>query len=159
MGEWHADTVHAEYPQHVSFWGAGGSSGMIYYGLAWHREDHDAEPCPLVIHFETGDVAAADLADPDRLLARGWAPPTDPHGELAMAFPQARIFERWEAGYSASVTYTRGGATCVALTVTKREACIAVSIQGRRVSLPASEEDLIRALGAPTTRKLGLGGK
>ena len=133
---------------------------MLYYGVEWHRDDHDDGPCPLVIHFDTDDVAAADLADPKKLASRGWTHPADDHSELAIAMrPRARILERRGAGYVVTATSVDERLTCVALTATEGAGGIAVSIQGRRVSLPAPEAELIRALGAPNTRKLGPGGK
>src|SRR6187200_2587587 len=69
--------VSAEYPQGVSFTGHGQIGRMTYYGLAWIWDSREPRPCPLVIHLADGDMAAADLAAPEQLLARGWCRFTD----------------------------------------------------------------------------------
>ena len=147
--------VYAEYPQGVSFTGHGQIGRMTYYGLAWIRDDREPRPCPLVIHLADGDMAAADLAAPERLLARGWTRFTDDQ-ELARGLPLVLGYQ--EGDYGVHLSYAGGTLTCVTVGVESAAAVrpdargIAVSLRGGRVSLPVPEAELVRVLGAPTRR-------
>src|SRR5262249_10174245 len=104
--------VHAQSPRGVSFTGGGHFFRMTYYGVAWVRDGH--EPCPLVIHLAGGDVSAADFADPNALLARGWTRLTDDQG-LARGLPQ--ILEYREGDYAAHLSYSNPDSVLMAVTV------------------------------------------
>ncbi len=151
--------VHAEYPDGVSFTGGGHFSRMTYYGVAWVRDADDPRPCPLVVHLAGGDLTAADLADPDALRARGWVSVTD-DAQLAAGLPL--LLEYREGDYAVHITYHAGVPVAVTVGFAIHGVAawpeaqgIPVSFRGGRVSLPAPEQDLIRALGPPTRRTRG----
>src|SRR5262245_20760133 len=102
--------VYAEYPEGVAFSGHGQFGRMTYYGLAWIRDDRDPRPCPLVIHRAGGDLAAADLVDPEPLLARGWVRFTSDQ-ELARGLPLVLVYR--EGDYGVHLTYHGEVLVCV----------------------------------------------
>jgi hypothetical protein len=168
--------VFASYPGPIEFTGTNRYWNTNYFGLKWVAKPGGA--CPVVVHTGTGDVGAADFAEPKRLLERGWvevplAPPTPE--ALALIGPE------WEKGLPRAVKYAQGDLRVVTahadgvlsgvwvFVVIPRGELIAqglppeyelmasrigatrysISIGGRRICLPISEADLVRALGPP----------
>jgi hypothetical protein len=139
---------------------------MTYYTVAWNGLDSrawggdgaDPGPCPLAFYLADGEVTAADLAVPDRLLARGWVRCEDP-------IPgRVQILIYWQGDYHVTATYHGGELVGVAAGPSSAGAArpdargLDVGYEGRRVSLPAAEPELFRALGDPLTRTHGAGG-
>jgi hypothetical protein len=158
--------VDARYPGPVRLHGGGQFSRWTYYTVAWSRLDSrpgggggcDPGQCPLSFHLADGEVTAADLADRDRLLARGWVRYHDPDLD-----PVEHLIYR-QGDYHATATYHGGELVGVSAGPNSGEAArpdargLDFVYQGRRVSLPAAEPELFRALGRPLERLLGAGG-
>ena len=157
--------VDARYPGPVRLHGGGQFSRWTYYTVAWSGLDSqagggdgaDPGPCPLSFYLADGEVTAADLAAPDRLLARGWVREND-------SLPGLAVLIYRQGDYHATATYHGGKLVGVAAGPNSGEAArpdargLDFVYQGRRVSLPVAEPELFRALGRPLERTLGAGG-
>jgi hypothetical protein len=174
--------VFASYPGTYEFTGIQRFRGADYFGLKWVPNPGEVGPCPVVIHLDDGDVGAAEWAEPKRLLRRGWVEvpflPVAPEwaaavgpdadrglpkvvkygrgelrvatghteGELigvwvlVMAPDEERIAHGLPPGHEHMAT--RVGATRYAL-----------SVGGRRITLPMSQAEMIQALGPPDNQR------
>jgi hypothetical protein len=113
----------------------------------WSADDWDRPgPCPLTVHLPAGDLDPALLGSPDGLRRVGWAAE--------------------EVGLGVDVSSPGRVVTChfrnralTAVRVDGRAAAergtgpAAVSVQGRRVELPATAESVAGALGPPPPRR------
>jgi hypothetical protein len=174
--------VFASYSGTVEFTGTRRFWSTNYFGLKWVANPGDPGPCPVVVHTDGGDVGAAEFAEPNRLLERGWVEvPFQPPTPEALAL----IGPDWEKGLPRVVKYGRGDVRVATqhtdgvltgvwvVVVTTREERIAqglppehelmasrvgatrypVSVGGRRITLPISEAELVRAMGQPDGRR------
>lgn len=132
-------------PRHLRY-----SNGVTIVG--WHAPDFEAclwsqdpnnpQPCPLVVHLPAGDLSENELSDAAALKQAGWQEQTN--GNLALRTDNGVLV----CGYR--------GQALVAATVSRLPGNgggpIAVSIGGKRFSLPATDEEIIAALGQPDQR-------
>lgn len=174
--------VFASYAGTYEFTGVQRFWGTDYFGLKWVPNPGEVGPCPVIIHLDDGDGGAAEFAEPQRLLQRGWVevpfPPPAPewvavvgpdvdrglpkvvkyaHGELRIAIQhtqgvltgvsvlvvapdEERIAQALPPGHEYMAT--RVGATRYA-----------ISVGGRRITLPISKAELIQALGPPDSQR------
>ena len=167
--------VFSSYPGTFEFVGTSRFSGTHYFVLKWVRDPGDAGPCPVVIHADGGDVGAAELADPDRLLGMGWVvvpdPPMPPEW-VAVAGPDRPpglppVVKYGRGDLRITTLHTDGVLTGVWVGMVQPglepghemmasrvgEARHAVSVGGRRVTLPLSEAEMVRTFGPPTGRR------
>jgi hypothetical protein len=140
-----APSREAKYAQGITFIGRHKAKFEI---VAWARARNNPQPCPLIVHLPQGDFAEKELADPKTLIARGWAATEKPdHGLSQLSYRRGNLVV-WAAH--------RGGmlemAGVNALTCSEPQMGI-VSIDGKRFSLPISEDDMIRLLGQPNRRR------
>jgi hypothetical protein len=177
-----ASMVFASYPGTFEFTGFQRFRATNYFGLKWVPNPGEVGPCPVIIHLDDDDIGAAEFAEPQRLLQKGWVevpflplapewvaavgPDVDRglpkvvkygHGELRVATqhtqgvltgvwvlvvaPDAeRIAQGLPPGHEHMAT--RVGATRYA-----------ISVGGRRITLPISKAELIQALGPPVGQR------
>ncbi len=123
--------------------------GSEYQEVAWHRKEtvvggrgvpDPADPCPIVIHLQEVDLDEKKLVDVKALKALGFTQPRD-------AF--SRMSYRGK-NYSIGITLCNGVLGSVSIiqdrdSQDKLEDIL--SINGQKLSLPISEEDLERVLG------------
>jgi hypothetical protein len=157
--------VFAAYPGTFEFSGFRRLWSNHYSSVKWVRDPGDNGPCPVVIHTDRGDIGAAELADPGRLLARGWVvvpfAPIAPEataliGEHGDDLPPV-VKYGW-GDLRVCPQFTDGLLTTVSVWVVgpgemwehrPGAARYPISVGGRRVSLPISEAELTQALGRP----------
>jgi hypothetical protein len=163
--------VFSSYPGTFEFTGISRNSGTHYYALKWVRDPGDARPCPLVVHGDGGDVGAAELADPDRLLRMGWVvvpdPPLPPEW-VAVAgadrSPGLPSVVKYAQGCLRITTLQTDGiltCVCVGLVEPGEELMAshvgtvryAVSVGGQQITLPMSEVEMLAAFGPPDGRR------
>ena len=133
-------SVTAVYAGGVEFVGGKKPGGRtLYRSVQWVLDPDDPRPCPFVLHLPGGDLGgnalgdwtatakSAELGSPDELEV--W-PSHDEAGRLVCVsirmVPPSRLF----------------GARPIEL-----------SINGTRVMLPLTDDDLVRLLGEPTERR------
>ena len=135
----------AEYPSGVRF--TGRRTGTNFETVAWARNPKNPQPCPLVLHLPGGDLSAKELADPKVLLARGWATKEPDHGLRELSYRRGNLVA-WAAHRGAILEMVGVNA----LTCPEQQQGI-VSIGGKRLPLPVSEDEMIGALGQPIRRR------
>lgn len=142
FGDWLA-WVHRElqYPNAVTIYCV---SGGPCESMGWTlSKASDKSPNALVIDWDKGRLTAQDLADMPGLRARGWvvtyAAPD--RGVLQMQTPP----KVGDEGF-VQVTHNNGALSAV---IVRPEKPLALTLQGRTVSIPASRREIAGALGAP----------
>lgn len=174
--------VFASYPGTYEFTGIEHFRGADYFGLKWVPNPGDRGPCPVVIHTNGGDVGAAEFDEPKRLLKRGWVEvpflPMAPEW-VAVVGPEADrgLPKVVKYGYGdLRVVPQHHDGVLISLSVfvvTPREETIAhglppehelmatrvgairyaLSVGGRRITLPLSQSEMIRVLGPPSNQR------
>lgn len=170
--------VFASYSGTFEFTGIQRFWGTNYFGLKWVPDPGEVGPCPVIIHLDDGDVGAAEFAEPQRLLQRGWVEvpflPVAPEW-AAVVGPNA------DRGLPKVVKYGRGelrvatghkdgvliGVWVVIMAPDEERiaqglppghefmatrvgaARYPISVGGRRITLPMSKAEMIQALGPP----------
>ena len=117
--------------------------GGQYEVVSWSRDANNPQPCPIVLHLPGADLDEKKLADRKALKALGWAEEDQGPGRTQLSFRRRNlvIWVRYELGALAQVGVNA---------LTEREAVAEiVSVNGRKLSFPVSEEELVRALGNP----------
>jgi hypothetical protein len=125
-----------EFPHRVTFIGWSDR----YEIASWSRDPINPLPCPISIHLPDADVDEKKLSDREAL---GWSQEDHGGGQVQMRYQRDNIV--------ASADYEHGVLVRVGVNVlTARDIPEGIlSVNGRKVSLPASEEELVGALGNP----------
>ena len=127
------------YPQGITFTGWHNPN---FESCAWTRDPNNPRPCPIVIHLPTGDLGEKELSDAAALKRAGWAE-NGPTGLMLRGNPM--VLCQYENGVLVNVTLSvlpgNGGGPG------------ALSIDGKRVTLPATDEAITQVLGAPLRRE------
>ena len=128
--------------------------GSEYQEVAWHRKEivvggrgvpDPADPCPIVIHLQGVNLDEKKLVDVKALKALGFTQPQD-------AF--SRMSYRGK-NYSIGVTLCNGvlaGVSVIQDRDSQEKLEGILNINGQKLSLPVSEEDLLRVLGKPKSK-------
>jgi hypothetical protein len=163
--------VFATYPGLVEFMGHSRLFRSTYFSVKWVRDAASPDPCPLVVHLPAGDVGDKDLAEPGGLLRLGWEEvpyPPLPAEAARLLGPQwdhglPRVVKFGHGDLRVATQHTDGELTGVWVWVVEPGyetlACsagatqYAISIAGRRVTLPLPEAEMIRVLGMPEGRR------
>jgi hypothetical protein len=130
---------HLVYPHGVTFVGWHVPTFEI---CIWDRDPNNPQPCPLVVHLPAGDLSAKELSDAAALKRAGWE--EQDNGNLILRANNAMVCCSHRGGVlvgvSVSVLPGNGGGT------------ITLRADGKRVSLPATDEAITTALGPPVRR-------
>ena len=130
---------HLVYPQGVAFVGWHVPNFEI---CIWDRDPNNPQPCPLVVHLPAGDLSDKELSDATAVKRAGWEEQNN--GNLILRANKALVCcsHRGGAlvGVSVSALPGNGGGP------------ITFSVDGKRVSLPATDEAITTALGPPVRR-------
>jgi hypothetical protein len=105
------------------------------------------QPCPLVVHLPTGDLGDKELADPNGLKRAGWEERDVGKGITELLF---------RAGPPMVVCQYRGGALIgvgVSTLSGNGGGPGSLSVNGKRVTLPATDEAIVSVLGQPRVRR------
>ena len=128
--------------------------GSEYQEVAWHRKEivvggqgvpDPADPCPIVIHLQGVDLDEKKLVDVKALKALGFTQPQD--GISHMSYRGKN--------YSIGITLCNGvlgGVSVIQERDSREKLEDILSINGRRLPLPTSENDLERVLGKPKSK-------
>jgi hypothetical protein len=172
----------AGYPGTFEFTGVQRFWSTNYFGLKWVPNPGEVGACPVVIHLDGGEVGAAEWAEPKRLLQRGWVEvpflPVAPEWAAVVGPDVGRglpkVVKYGQGELRVATQHTGGVLTGVwVLVVTPLEERIAqrlppgqehmatrvgatryaISVGGRRITLPISQAELIQALGPPDSRR------
>jgi hypothetical protein len=134
-----ADSVSAVYPDGIEL--AGGQVGerTTYRVVQWLADPADPRPCPLVVHLPGGDLAGDALGDWDATNA-------------AVELGGPDELEIWPFHDE------RGRVVGVSVRMVPAGGLfgprpVEVSIDGKRIPLPLTDEDAVRLLGDPTHRR------
>ena len=131
---------HLVYPQGITFTGWHNPN---FESCAWTRDPNNPGPCPVAVHLPTGDLGEKELSDVNALKRAGWTE-TGPTGLMLRANPPLVVC-LYENGVLTSVTMStlpgNGGGPGV------------LSIDGKRVTLPTTDEAITRVLGPPLRRE------
>lgn len=135
---------HLVYPQGVTVTGWYRPNFEI---CTWGRDPNGPRPCPLVIHLPAGDLGEKELSDVNALKRAGWAERDLGNGltELTLRAnpPLLRCFYRGGALASVEINTLSGNGGGPGV----------FSVDGKRVSLPATDEAITAALGPPVRRE------
>ena len=138
-----SQTRQAFYPSGVTFIAKGTGA---YDALQWQNDNaNNPQPCPLVLHLPGGDLTAKELADPKLLHSRGWR---ESYRDDARGLVEFRWLES-ENGVEkslAQVTLAGGNLDRVLVRTTED---LSASLDGKRVPLPITAEQLEQLLGQP----------
>jgi len=174
--------VFASYPGTFEFTGIQRFSGADYFGLKWVPNASEVGPCPVVIHLPDCDVGAAEWAEPKRLLQRGWVEvpflPLAPEWVVAVGPDVDRglptVAKYGYGDLRVATQHTDGVLTSVWVVVVAPDeeriaqglppghehmatsvgaARFAISVGGRRITLPISQAQMIQALGPPASQR------
>jgi hypothetical protein len=163
--------VFATYPGPVEFMGHGRLFGTTYYSVKWVRDPAAPGHCPLIIHLPTGDVGEKELVEEGGLLKRGWKevpyPPMPPEA-AALIGPNGdaglpRVVKYGHDDLRVATQFTDGVLTSVSVWVVEPghetmaaspgATRYAISVDGRRVTLPLPAAEMVQALGEPEGRR------
>jgi hypothetical protein len=122
--------VSANYPGGIEFCGHRARGRTTFPIVQWLSDPADPRPCPLVVHLPAGDLGGEALCQWDSL---GTANKMGCPEELDI-FP----FHKDAKVIGVSLRLIPGGWP------------VAVSVAGKRLELPAPEEEVVRLLGEPT---------
>jgi hypothetical protein len=133
-----------EYHRGVLFLGFNGNR---YELMNWSRDRKNALPCPIVIHLAGIELDEKKLSDPKALAQLGWVPEDQPQGWTWMNYRRGNLvcWTGYERGVLARVGIN-------ALTCSEKAEGI-VSVNGKSLSLPIGEDELIDRLGNPLARR------
>jgi hypothetical protein len=134
---------HLVYPGGVTFtgWYAPNFETCI-----WMRDANNPQPCPLVVHLPAGDLGDKELSDAKALKRAGWAERDagDGRTELTLRANPPMVACWYQGGVLAGVSVStlsgNGGGPGT------------FSVNGKRLSLPATDEAITQALGEPLRR-------
>lgn len=167
--EYYGVFAGAVYAEGVALSGISHFGRATYDAVSWSPNFEKPEPCPLVIHLPDGDLNGADLANLDVLRARGWRQlvrdeAMTPELEKALqALPKVAddnppiIYQRYYGSLLLSVTFWAGMLRSVWVgrgprgPLERQEG--ALSLAGKRLSLPLADVDADRILGRPLDRR------
>ncbi len=135
----------ARYPQGIRF--DGSPAGTRYHGVSWSRDPKNPQLCPLTIHLPGADLDAKKLANLKLLTSLGWSKQQSADGSEWMQYRRGNLVVDISCrdGILDSVWVN-------ALTCPEPQEGI-VSINGKHLTLPISEQELTRLLGAPQQKK------
>jgi hypothetical protein len=130
---------HLAHPQGVMFVGWHSPN---FESCQWRRDANNPQPCPIVVHFPTGDLGEKELSDVNALKRAGWTE-NGPSGLMFRENPPLVVCG-YRRGVLVAVTVDtlpgNGGGPGV------------VSVNGKKVTLPATDEQITQALGPPLRR-------
>jgi len=132
---------HLVYPQGVTFQGWYVPN---FESVHWRPGPNNPGPCPLVVHRRAGDLTADTFADPNRLKREGWTEQDVGNGSIILTEPAPRP--------AVSCAYQGGALAHVSVSVLSG-GTVEVSLGGKRVELPATDEAIATALGQPLRRE------
>src|SRR5207247_1373573 len=142
-----------------------------YFSVKWVRGPAAAGSCPLVIHLPTGDIGEKEFAEAGGLLRLGWkevAYPPPPAEIVALVGPDwdhglPKVVKFGHDDLRVATQHTAGELTGVWVWVVEQghetmasslgSARYSISIDGRRVTLPLPEAEMVQVLGAPEGRR------
>ena len=171
--------VFAAYPGTFEFTGIQRWRGTNYFGFKWLPNPGETGSCPLVIHMDGADIGATEWADPTRLSQKGWAEapflPLAPEwtavvGRTEPAPGLPRVVKYAYGDLRVSTQHTEGALTGVWVFVVEPDEVriaqgrpsghelmarrvgatrYAMSLGGRRITLPITQAELVQAFGPP----------
>jgi hypothetical protein len=135
--------VTAVYPGGVRFLGIKKPGGRMHYRIvSWTADPADPRPCPFVLHLPGGDLGGNALGD--------WSA-TAKAGELGGPDELSVSMTHDGAGRPAYIS--------VFMMFPSRlfgARPLVMSVDGIRIVLPRTDDDLVRFLGEPTERRTTL---
>jgi hypothetical protein len=126
------DSVALSYPGGVELAGPIRGGRGVCPILQWVADPADPKPCPVVLHLPKGDLGGDALCDADGPAA----------AERLGGPAELDIFP----------LHKQGKVVGVRVSVLPGGSPVEVSVAGKRLSLPVSEEDVVRLLGDPSRR-------
>ena len=130
---------HLVYPQGVTFTGWYTPNFEI---CNWDRDPNNPQPCPLVVHLPAGDLSAKELSDAAALKRAGWE--EQANGNLMLRAGKGLVCCSYQGGVlvgaSVGTLPSDGGGP------------VAISVGGKRLSVPATDAEITAALGQPLRR-------
>jgi hypothetical protein len=162
--------VFAIYPGPLEFMGHSRLSGTMYVSIKWMRDPAAPASCPLIVHLPVGDVGEQELAAEGGLLKLGFHEvPYQIAPELA-ALPRPHLHPKdlgivkfGQGDLRIATQHTAGQLTSVDIWVVEpgHETVAwspggtrySISVDGRRITLPLSESELVGVLGVPAARR------
>jgi hypothetical protein len=162
--------IFATYPGPLEFVGHSRLSGTFYVGVKWVRDPAAPVPCPLTVHLRAGDVSETEFAQPGSLLNFGMQEvPYELAPEVVAFFGPdwqeglPRVVKFGHADLRVATQHTGGQLTSVSVWVVEpghetlasspRGTGYSISVDGKSLTLPLPEKELIRILGAPQHRR------
>jgi hypothetical protein len=130
---------HLVYPQGVTFTGWHMPDFEI---CNWDRDPNNPQPCPLAIHMPAGDLGDKELSDAAALKRAGWEEQAG--GNLVLRADKGLVCCSHRGGVLVGVSVSalpRAGGGPIAL-----------SVGGKRISLPATDGAITAVLGQPVRR-------
>jgi hypothetical protein len=124
-----------------------GHHGTNFETVGWSRDANNPQPCPLVVHLPDGDYSDKELSDPKLLVARGWVADQPVDGLRPLTYRRGNLVVQ--------VAHRGGVLELVninALTCPEPQEGI-VSIGGKLLTLPVSDDEMVRLLGQPIRRR------
>jgi hypothetical protein len=119
-----------------------------YHMVDWHAEDwRNLEACPLAVRApEGGEFGAIELGDFDGLKAKGWS--EFKGGDEIELYSDQRIIRCWFR--ERHLIHVEVNTLSIA---GQKPPAVSIAVFGKTVSLPASEQTIIEALGPPLKKK------
>ena len=134
---------HLVYPDGVVFTGWHVPNFEI---CNWSRDPNNPQPCPVVVHLPAGDLGDKELSDAAALKWAGWEEQDNGNGNTSL----------WLRAGTGQVNCNYRGAALVGASVSTLSSAgsgpVALSVNGKRVILPATAEAITATLGQPLRR-------
>jgi hypothetical protein len=105
----------------------------------WDCPPNVPGPCPLVVHLPAGDLGDKELSDAAALKRAGWEEQTN--GNLLLRAGNGMVCCGYQGGVLTGVSVSGGSG-----------GPIEFSVNGKRLSLPTTDEAVTAALGQPVRR-------
>jgi hypothetical protein len=161
--------IFAVYPGPVEFMGHSRFFTKTYVAVKWRRDPGAAGPCPFVVHLPAGDVGEEQLTEA-WLLTHGWKevpyPPVPANVKALCPGYEPVLPKVVKFGYGdlrIATQHTNGELTSVDVCVVEPgyetiawnpgATLYSLSLDGRRITLPLSEAEMIRVMGLPADRR------
>jgi hypothetical protein len=162
--------VFATYRGPLEFTGHKRLFSTTYVSIKWVRDPAVPAPCPLIVHLTAGDVGEREFAEPGSLLNFGMREvPYEITPEAAALFGPnwpddlPRVVKFGQGDLRVATQHTGGQLTGVWVCVVEPgHETVArspggtqypISVNGRRLTLPLPEAELVRLLGVPESRR------